>query len=409
MPEHVDGQQLGRWLVDWFRVNKRALPWRVDRNPYRVWVAEVMLQQTWVDTVAPRYESFLRRFPTVHDLAAADEDEVLKEWEGLGYYSRARHLRLAAREIVERYGGRFPEHPDELRRLPGIGPYTAAAIASIAFGRPAAAVDGNVLRVVARLYGIEDPITQTAVKRRIEQLTAAMIPEGEAADFTEAIMELGALICTPGEPDCLRCPWLDVCVARQKGVAAQLPNKPKRRPPRIVYGAVAVATWTLEPGAVDAAGAEDVNGGAGVGRVLVVRRPTDGLLAGLWEFPWVEVERDTDDGAAAEKAAQWLRDTFGVNVRWTGRLPDVGHVFSHLEWRLRVFAFDVADGWPNAEPASRSGNVADGEQLTRSTNKVDADELTYMWTEPAKLSDLAFGRAHRRIADTWLAGQMQAG
>ncbi|MFS8523800.1 MAG: A/G-specific adenine glycosylase, partial [Limnochordales bacterium] len=207
------GRRLGEALVRWFEEHKRALPWRQNRDPYRVWVAEVMLQQTRVDTVAPRYVSFLRRFPSVEALAAAGEDEVLKEWEGLGYYSRARNLRLAAREIVNRYGGRFPDSPEELRRLPGIGRYTAAAVASIAFNRPAAAVDGNVLRVMARLHGIDEPVTRAPVQRRIERLTEALIPPGRAADFTEALMELGALVCTPGQPDCGRCPWRDAWTA----------------------------------------------------------------------------------------------------------------------------------------------------------------------------------------------------
>lgn len=377
MSPRSDAQALGRRLVEWFWNNKRTLPWRVGRDPYRVWVAEVMLQQTRVDTVVPRYVSFLERFPTVYDLAAADEDEVLKEWEGLGYYSRARNLRLAAREIVARYGGEFPAEPDELRKLPGIGRYTAAAVASIAFNRPMAAVDGNVLRVVARLYAVTDPINKTAVQRRIEQLTEAMIPPDCAADFTEALMELGALICTPGRPDCDRCPWFDACAAREEGNAAELPNRPKRKPPRIVRGAVAVVV----AGEPVEARRDDAPMTAETESVLVTRRPSDGLLGGMWEFPWVE----TDEGATPEQAVvalvSALREAYGVDVSVEGRLPDVSHVFSHLEWRMQVFVCRVQ---------GRSGAAVENE---------------HMWVAPEALQTLAFGRAHRRIADAWSTGR----
>lgn len=374
MAAEYGAQELGRRLVDWFRVHKRDLPWRVDRDPYRVWVSEIMLQQTRADTVAARYESFLRRFPTLRDLAAASEEDVLKEWEGLGYYARARHLRLAAREVVQRYGGRLPSDPDELARLPGIGPYTAAAIASIAFNRPAPAVDGNVLRVVARLYGIEEPVTQSSVKRRIEKLTAAMIPPGQPGDFTEALMELGALVCTPGEPDCTRCPWADACVARERGTAAVLPNRPRRRPTRVVHGAVAVCVWQ------DAA-----DGG---GRVLVVQRPDDGLLAGMWEFPWTEVPEEASDEESARRVAEVLRGVYGVDAERVGRLPDVKHVFSHLQWRLRAFVYRVV------ELDAASGDEGGAE--------------TRLWADARQLGELPFGRAHRRIAQAWrrVAGRL---
>jgi len=380
-------------LVRWFHGHKRALPWRTSRDPYRVWVAEVMLQQTRVETVARRYPSFLRRFPSVRDLAAADESDVLKEWEGLGYYSRARHLRLAAREIEERYGGRFPTHPDQLRRLPGIGRYTAAAVASIAFNRPVAAVDGNVVRVVARLYGIAEPITRAAVQRRIEELTQALIPPGRAADFTEALMELGALVCTPGRPDCPSCPWIDACVAHKEGSAAQLPNRPKRRPPRLVHGAVAVVTRGGAEGSAQQSASIQLSGpaaGAGGGRVLVVRRPPDGLLGGLWEFPWVEVAADASPSSSADAVVQALRGRHGVAVIVDGRLRDVSHVFSHLEWRLRVFTARATE-----DPVDR--------HLLQGDAAGDGEDPGLLWAAPEELRRLAFGRAHRRIADAWLA------
>jgi|SRR5690625_5220233 len=364
MSVHSDGRRLGQALVRWFRAHKRTLPWRTDRTPYRVWVSEVMLQQTRVDTVVTRYPQFLKQFPSVHDLAKADEDDVLKAWEGLGYYSRARNLRLAAREIVARYGGDFPEDPEQLQKLPGIGRYTAGAIAGIAFNRPVAAVDGNVLRVVSRLLAVTDPITKASVRRRIEETTAAMIPPGDAADFTEALMELGALVCTPGEPDCQRCPWTNECAALAKGIAAELPNRPKRRTRRIVTGAVAVVA--------------DGN------RVLVTRRPSDGLLGGMWEFPWVETLDDASLSLTVDRLFTTLKVTYGVNIRVDGRLPDVKHVFSHLEWRLHVFSCRV-ESKALAPPEKKTG--------------------TYKWIAADELQTLAFGKAHRRIADAWLAGR----
>lgn len=327
-----------------------------------------MLQQTRVDTVAARYEPFLQRFPSVYDLAEADENEVLKAWEGLGYYSRARNLRLAAREIVAKYGGHFPRDPEELRKLPGIGRYTAGAVASIAFNRPVAAVDGNVLRVMARLKGVTAPITKTSVQRQIEDMTAAMIPPGDAADFTEALMELGALVCTPGVPDCGRCPWVDACAARKSGIAAHLPNRPKRRAPRTVAGAVAVV----------AAGDS----------VLVKKRPSEGLLGGMWEFPWVETGADTPSSMAVDQLKLTLRHSYGLNVSVDGRLPDLTHVFTHLRWRLRVFTCRVETGEPPTPPTEKANGTAE-------------------WIAADELHTLAFGRAHRRIADAWLAGRVR--
>ncbi|MFO7265272.1 MAG: A/G-specific adenine glycosylase [Limnochordales bacterium] len=367
---NADPRELGRRLVDWFEAHKRDLPWRRDRDPYRVWVSEVMLQQTRVETVVSRYDSFLRRFPTVEQLAAAAEEDVLKEWEGLGYYSRARNLWLAAREVMARYGGQLPQHPDELAKLPGIGRYTAAAIASIAFNYPSPAVDGNVLRVLARLYGIAEPVTQGAVQRRIEELAAAMMPAEQAGRFTEALMELGALVCTPGRPDCGRCPWADACVARAEGAAEALPVRPKKQPGRVVHGAVAVAVAQGTGGEVP--------------RLLVVRRPEGGLLAGLWEFPWLELPADVSDEEAAARLRQRLQELYGVAARPAGRLQDVTHVFSHLTWRLRVFEYAV-DAGAGGGRGPETGGAA------------------WRWATADELDALPFGRAHRRIAGAWRA------
>lgn len=437
-PQSVGPQQLGTDLLQWFAVHRRDLPWRVGRNPYRIWISEVMLQQTRVDTVVPYYRRFLEAFPTVPSLAAAPEADVLKLWEGLGYYSRARNLHRAAQQIVERFAGELPRTVDELRTLPGIGRYTAGAIASIAFNEPVAAVDGNVLRVIARLAGITDVITKAAVQRRIEEHVVAMIPPGQAALMTEALMELGALVCVPRTPLCEQCPWQDDCVAVAKGIAAELPNRPARTRPRIVMGAVAV-----------------VRSGD---TVLVTQRPEEGLLAGMWEFPWVETpvderRRGRPDGrqgkndavfpapedkaeavadAEAEADAELLRDALrerhGIDVRVVAQLPPVRHVFSHLQWQLSVFECELVDEADNAAtlalPVDVPGAVArqhatvwgrDGGRTaesgatwasdTKSDPDVDSNSdsaLKTKWVTGARLRQLPFGRAHRRIATAWL-------
>ncbi|MBO8141377.1 MAG: A/G-specific adenine glycosylase [Firmicutes bacterium] len=357
--ETVPGQELARRLLEWFAAHRRPLPWRVHRDPYRVWVSEVMLQQTRAETVSRRFVQFLEMFPTVQSLAAADEAQVLKAWEGLGYYSRARHLHAAAREIVTRYGGRFPDNPDELAQLPGIGRYTAAAVASIAFNRPCPAVDGNVARVMARLLAISGDVTEPAVRRRIERHVEAMIPPGKAGLFTEALMELGALVCTPRNPGCSRCPWQADCEAFRRGQAAQLPNRPARPRPRPVCGAVAVVCRGES--------------------VLVARRPQRGLLGGLWEFPWTETAPEEDGGRAL---VQHLRDRFGVEVREGRLMMTLSHTFTHLKWHLRVYEYD----W-----------FAGGEASEKVEGGTEA-----VWAAPRDLAALAFGRAHRRIASAWL-------
>ena len=219
-------------LLNWYDANKRDLPWRRDRDPYRIWVSEVMLQQTRVDTVIPYYERFMERFPTVRHLAEAPEEEVLKCWEGLGYYSRARNLQAGARQVVELYGGVVPDDKAAISSLKGIGPYTAGAILSIAYNKPEPAVDGNVMRVMSRYFLLEDDIAKPSARTKIERLAASIIPEGRAGDFNQAVMELGALVCTPKSPGCLLCPVLAQCAGRAAGRERELPVKSKAKPPR---------------------------------------------------------------------------------------------------------------------------------------------------------------------------------
>lgn len=377
--ETRDAAALGAALLAWFDENRRDLPWRTDRTPYKVWVSEIMLQQTRVEAVVPYYYRFLAAFPTIDHLAAAPEADVLKVWEGLGYYSRARNLHKAAKEVRARYGGRLPPDAAELRTLPGIGAYTAGAIASIAFGEPTPAVDGNVLRVIARLVGVEDVITTAAARRRIEEQVAAMMPAERPGDMTEALMELGALVCLPRNPSCGRCPWRGDCVALAEGLVEELPRRPVRTPPKIVRGAVAV----VESG-----------GGATPPFVFVRRRPAEGLLAGMWEFPWVELGSEgagSDRGHPPDGVQGLLAEECGLPLQIVRRLPPVRHVFSHLEWRLDVFFCTLRDA--GLTGLMRAGPPGEGASTV---------EERGLWVEEEQLSQLPFGRAHRRIADAWL-------
>jgi len=300
-------------LLDWYDVHRRDLPWRMapgeTADPYRVWLSEVMLQQTTVAAVTPRFARFLARWPSVEALAAASLDEVLHEWQGLGYYARARNLHRCAQTVAEAHGGRFPTTEAELRKLPGIGTYTAAAIAAIAFDQKATAVDGNVERVMARMFGVDRPLP--AAKKDLAELARGLTPDIRTGDFAQAMMDLGATVCMPRRPRCAVCPWREGCVARAAGTAEQLPRRaPKAaRPTR--YG---MAFWL-----------ED-----GDGRVLLRKRPTEGLLAGLYEFPstpWRE------DGWAADEALAHAPDPAGSYSVLGG---EVVHVFTHFRLVLQV-------------------------------------------------------------------------
>lgn len=317
-------------LLQWYRRHRRDLPWRRQQDPYRIWVSEVMLQQTRVDTVIPYYNRWIERFPTVSDLAAAPEDEVLKHWEGLGYYSRARNLHAAAREVVARYGGSVPDDPAAFAALKGVGAYTAGAVMSIAYGRPLPAVDGNVLRVMARLYNLEDNIAHPATRKRIETLVAGLIPPDAAADFNQALMELGALVCVPGTPRCGDCPVATHCAGRAAGRAQALPVKTRKAPPKPVL----VVAGVVRDG----------------GRVLLARRPDQGLLAGLWEFPSFELTPADPPEAAL---ARGLAGRFGLEVVVGGLIATVDHTFSHRRWRLLAFGCRLTEASPR--PRDRDG------------------------------------------------------
>ncbi len=303
-------------LLAWYREHRRALPWRRDRDPYRIWIAEVLLQQTRVAQAAPYFERFVAAFPTLRVLASAPEDRVLKVWEGAGYYARARHLRAAAREIVARHRGRLPTTSAELETLPGIGVYIARAIASLAFDEPVVALEANGLRVAARWTAEREDPQGTAARRRLERSLAAVLPADAPGAFNEALMELGETICTPRAPRCRECPVAFGCRAfRELDDPATLPVRRPRSPRPHVRGAVVV----LESG----------------GRWLVQRRPASGLLGGLYEFPGGKIEAGERPIAAARRE---LAEETGLRAPPLRRLGVVRHAYSHFTIELHVFS-----------------------------------------------------------------------
>ena len=305
-------------IADWYALSRRVLPWREDPTPYRVWISEIMLQQTRIEAVIPYYERFLRELPDVAALAAVEEDRLLKLWEGLGYYSRARNLKKAAETVMRDYGGSLPHRAQELRRLPGIGDYTAGAIASIACGEPEPAVDGNVLRVLSRLLENEGDVLSPAVKKSCTELLRQHYPAGEAAALTtEGLMELGETVCIPnGAPKCLLCPLRALCRAGQNGTAERYPVKAPPKARRQEQRTVLL----LRCGA----------------RYAIRQRPKSGLLAGLWEFP-------NEPGLPDEEA---LRSRFpmALSVTDCGRAK---HIFTHVEWHMQGFLLELPEELPD--------------------------------------------------------------
>lgn len=306
-------------LLKWYAQNARALPWREEPTPYRVWVSEIMLQQTRVEAVKPYFERLVRELPDLRALAEAPEEKLLKLWQGLGYYSRVRNLQKAAKAVVGQFGGELPDSPEQLRRLPGIGDYTAGAIASIAFGKPEPAVDGNVLRVFARLSASGRDIRDPGVKKEVSGLLRGIYPPGRASEFTQSLMELGATVCLPnGEPLCGSCPLALFCEGRKTGKAASLPVRS------------APAARKKEQKTVFLIRCGE--------RVALRKRPGKGLLADLWEFP------NTPGKLDGEQAGRTLRE-WGVSPESLSRTADSRHVFSHVEWSMagyRVRARDEA-------------------------------------------------------------------
>ena len=348
-------------LLAWYDRHRRKLPWRAPRgertDPYRVWLSEIMLQQTTVKAVAPYYARFLERWGDVQALAAASLDDVLKSWAGLGYYARARNLHACAQAVVERHGGTFPATEAELRTLPGVGDYTAAAVAAIAFDVPVTPVDGNIERVIARLYAIATllPAAKPEIRRRANALT----PRHRAGDFAQAMMDLGATICSPKRPACALCPWNDACVAYARGEAESFPIKtPKRE-------------GTLRRGAAFVVRRAD-------GYVLVRTRPAKGLLGAMTEVPTTEWTQDFDDSGALEQAPRFAAAKARKQPAWQKKAGVVRHVFTHFPLELSVYTADVAAQTP-APAGMRWVALAGlhGEALPSLMRKVVAYGLDY--------------------------------
>jgi A/G-specific adenine glycosylase len=301
-------------LVAWYRRGHRDLPWRNTRDPYAIWVSEIMLQQTRVETVAPRFSRWLARFPTVSALAGAPLDDVLAEWAGLGYYARARNLHAAAREVEERYGGRVPDGAEGVRALPGIGRYTAGAILSIAYGKPAPILDGNVVRVLSRIFRIGGDPRGPAAQKKLWDLAGLLVSKGDPSDLNQGLMELGATVCTPRRPACLTCPLTTSCGARRAGDAEAFPEATR-------------ATKVIEITQVSVALLSR-------GEVLLARRPPRGLWGGLFELPSGEPAAGEALPAAALRVA---RERVGVAARAPSPLADFTHVLSHRKIAFHGF------------------------------------------------------------------------
>ena len=301
-------------LLGWYGANKRSLPWRDNPTPYRVWISEIMLQQTRVEAVKPYYRRFMAELPDVESLAAVDDDRLMKLWAGLGYYSRARNLKKAARLVVDEYGGVFPHSRGELLKLPGVGDYTAGAVASIAMNLPEPAVDGNVLRVVSRLTGSREDIAKPQTKQVFSDALRKIYPPGRCGDFTQALMELGATVCLPnGEPMCLVCPWRGLCAACREGSTDEIPVKAAKKARSIEEKTV----FLLRCGE----------------KAAFRRRPRAGLLAGMWELP--NVEGVLPAAQASAQAAQW-----GAEPLCAVPAGKAVHVFTHKEWHMQGFRIE---------------------------------------------------------------------
>lgn len=304
---------LPKLLLPWFSKNARALPWREDKAPYHVWVSEIMLQQTRVEAVKEYYKRFIKTLPTIEALANAEEEELLKLWEGLGYYSRVRNLQKAAQVIVEKHDGVFPTEYEEILALPGIGEYTAGAISSICFGKPTPAVDGNVLRVISRVTESKTPVTEPKVKKEITEKLRAVYPEENCGDFTQGLMELGATVCVPnGTPHCVECPLKNICLAHKNGTAEKLPVKSPKK------------TRKKEKHTVFLLNCD--------GKIAVSKRAKEGLLKGLWEFP--NVKESLSKEQAAEQLEKW--DIVPKDILQKVKRK---HIFTHIEWDMTGFSF----------------------------------------------------------------------
>ena len=339
-------------ILDWYTHHERELPWRDHPDPYAVWVSEIMLQQTRVETVIPYFERWMDRFPSVRELTAASEQEVLSIWEGLGYYSRARNLYKAARIVVDKYGGELPHDLTALGKLPGIGRYTLGAIASMAFGLDVATLDGNLRRVFARVFNVAEPADAPAGEEILWALAERHLPKGHAGDYNQALMDLGATLCLPRNPACLLCPLRELCKARSLGLQEQRPVlKPKAEVPHYTVTAAILQRD---------------------GKILLAKRPSKGLLGGMWEFPGGKVEK----GESLEASlAREIREELGAGIQVGETLGIYRHAYTHFRITLHAFLCKLTDGEPKP---------------------IEAAELA--WVIPAELVNYPMGKVDRQIA-----------
>lgn len=338
-------------LLSWYEQEKRDLPWRRDRDPYKIWVSEIMLQQTRVETVIPYFKKFLARFPTLETLAVADAEEVLAYWQGLGYYSRVRNLHKGVKEVMASYGGTIPDNMAAIRRLSGIGDYTAGAILSIAYDTACPAVDGNVLRVFSRLYCLPEDITTAKAKKNITQIVIRLLPKGHSGAFNQAIMDLGATLCLPSNPQCTNCPLIKECQAYQQNKVGQFPAKRQDKPPRPIQLAVGFLQYEE--------------------KFLIRRRPERGLLASMWEFPSLE---QIDDKSAVQELAG-LFNGLGLAVQVGKAEWQLTHTFSHRKWFMTVYSCTMTEAGPTVS-------------------------LPWLWVERAAFNQITWAGPHAKIA-TW--------
>lgn len=353
-------------LLYWFERNMRDLPWRQDKDPYKIWVSEIMLQQTQVDTVIPYYHRFLERFPTIESLADAHEEDVLKMWEGLGYYSRARNLQQAVKEVREHYGGKVPENTKEILSLKGVGSYTAGAILSIAYGKREPAVDGNVMRVMSRILTIYDDIQKAKTKSLFEGIVKQLIPADSTSYFNQGLMELGALICTPQKPKCEQCPVQTLCRAYEQNVQNELPVKTKKKKQKTQHMVAGVLVCN--------------------GHVLIRKRPDTGLLAKLYEFPNTEWLNNS----ARDTISTYYKDQFSVFAEAVQEWTSVQHTFTHLIWNITVYAMELADKY-NLESND------DDSLVTINTNEIASSNNRAKWVPVDELDEYAFPVSHQKI------------
>jgi A/G-specific adenine glycosylase len=351
--------ELARDLLSWYRDHGRNLPWRQTRDPYAIWVAEVMLQQTRVETVIPYFKRWMGTFPTIETLAAADREEVLAQWEGLGYYRRAHLIHQAAQLVVQEHDRRLPDDPAELERLPGIGRYTAAAIAAIAFNLDSIALDGNLRRVLSRLIDLDQEPRSAQGEAKLLEAGKSYLPTGRGAAFNQALMDLGSLICRSAEPSCSQCPVAEHCLAKQRGTQAQRPLKRTKR--RIPHHQVTAAVLRRN------------------GKVLIGRRPQGKLLGGLWEFPGGK--RDNEESLETCIRRE-IKEELGVEIEALDRIGAYDHAYTHFRVTVVAFGCKLIRGRPRA---------------------IEHEEI--LWAEISRLDQYPMGKVDRLIAKDLAAGQ----